>query len=222
MQSVAVGWQVYEITRRPLDLGLIGLAQFLPGMLLFLVSGHVADRFDRRKVVTLCYCGFAVCFRPAVGDRLAGQPFRPSDLRRGRAGRRGARLQCSGEPGASAPTGSGRTFSQRRGLERQHLSGGNHSRARPSADFSTLSRAGPTVVYATAVVTGRRRRIFHASNHPADPGAGARTRHLEHRAGGLPLHLEPQAGAGLDLAGHVCRSAGRRGGVAARSMPAKF
>ena len=60
MQSVAVGWQVYEITRRPLDLGLIGLAQFLPGMLLFLVSGHVADRFDRRKVVTLCYCGFAV------------------------------------------------------------------------------------------------------------------------------------------------------------------
>ena len=55
MQSVAVGWQMYEITRRPLDLGLIGLAQFLPGMLLFLVSGHVADRFDRRKVVTLCY-----------------------------------------------------------------------------------------------------------------------------------------------------------------------
>jgi MFS family permease len=60
MQSVAVGWQMYEITRRPLDLGLIGLAQFLPGMLLFLVSGHVADRFDRRKVVTLCYVGFAV------------------------------------------------------------------------------------------------------------------------------------------------------------------
>jgi len=60
MQSVAVGWQMYEITRRPLDLGLIGLAQFLPGMLLFLISGHVADRFDRRKVVTLCYVGFAV------------------------------------------------------------------------------------------------------------------------------------------------------------------
>src|SRR5579862_3808949 len=60
MQSVAVGWKMYEITRRPLDLGLIGLAQFLPGMLLFLVSGHVADRFDRRKVVTLCYCGFAL------------------------------------------------------------------------------------------------------------------------------------------------------------------
>lgn len=60
MQSVAVGWQVYETTRRPLDLGLIGLAQFLPGVLLFLVSGHVADRFDRRRLVTLCYCGFAL------------------------------------------------------------------------------------------------------------------------------------------------------------------
>jgi MFS family permease len=61
MQSVAVGWQVYEITKRPLDLGLVGLAQFLPGILLFLVSGHVADRFDRLKLLLLCYTGFAIC-----------------------------------------------------------------------------------------------------------------------------------------------------------------
>src|ERR1700753_4087690 len=61
MQSVAVGWQVYEITKRPLDLGLVGLAQFAPGMLLFLVSGHVIDRFDRRKVMVLCYAGFLLC-----------------------------------------------------------------------------------------------------------------------------------------------------------------
>src|SRR5579872_469607 len=61
MQSVAVGWQVYEITKRPLDLGLVGLAQFLPGILLFLVTGHAADRFDRRKLLMLCYCGFALC-----------------------------------------------------------------------------------------------------------------------------------------------------------------
>jgi MFS family permease len=60
MQSVAVGWQVYEITHRPLDLGLTGLAQFLPGVLLFLVAGHVADRFDRRNLLTLCYVGFAI------------------------------------------------------------------------------------------------------------------------------------------------------------------
>jgi MFS family permease len=61
MQSVAVGWQVYEITKRPLDLGLVGLAQFAPGILLFLVSGHSADRFDRRKLLIACYAGFAVC-----------------------------------------------------------------------------------------------------------------------------------------------------------------
>src|SRR5580700_2769202 len=60
MRSVAVGWQVYEITRRPLDLGLTGLAQFLPGIFLFLVAGHVTDRFDRRKLLTLCYVGFAL------------------------------------------------------------------------------------------------------------------------------------------------------------------
>jgi MFS family permease len=61
MQSVAVGWQVYEITHRPLDLGLVGLAQFLPGFFLFLVSGHVADRFDRKRLLGVCYAGFALC-----------------------------------------------------------------------------------------------------------------------------------------------------------------
>ena len=61
MQSVGVGWQVYEITGNKLDLGLVGLAQFLPGVLLFLVSGHAADRYDRRKLLTLGYAGFAIC-----------------------------------------------------------------------------------------------------------------------------------------------------------------
>jgi MFS family permease len=58
MQSVAVGWQVYEITKRPLDLGLTGLVQFLPGVFLFLLAGHAVDRFDRRKVLTLCYAAY--------------------------------------------------------------------------------------------------------------------------------------------------------------------
>src|ERR1700683_5442950 len=62
MQAVAVGWQVYEITKRPLDLGYVGLAQFLPGILLFPISGHVSDRLQRRHVLTACYAGFAVCF----------------------------------------------------------------------------------------------------------------------------------------------------------------
>src|SRR6266849_9286477 len=61
MQSVAVGWQVYEITRSPLDLGLVGLAQFLPNILLFLLAGHSADRFSRKKVLLVCQAGFALC-----------------------------------------------------------------------------------------------------------------------------------------------------------------
>jgi MFS family permease len=60
MQSVAVGWQVYEITHRPLDLGLTGLVQFLPGILLFLVAGHTTDRVDRRKLLTTCYVGYGL------------------------------------------------------------------------------------------------------------------------------------------------------------------
>lgn len=61
MQSVAVGWQIYEITHRALDLGYVGLAQFLPGILLFLVSGHVVDKFNRRGILVLCYCGYVLC-----------------------------------------------------------------------------------------------------------------------------------------------------------------
>lgn len=72
MQSVAVGWQVYEITKKPLDLGLVGLAQFLPGILLFLVSGHIADRYDRRNLTTLCYAGFAVCSALLLAITLHG------------------------------------------------------------------------------------------------------------------------------------------------------
>ena len=50
MVAVAIGWQVYEINRNPLDLGLIGLAEFLPLPLLALPAGHLADRLSRRLV----------------------------------------------------------------------------------------------------------------------------------------------------------------------------
>jgi MFS family permease len=53
MGFVAIGWQVYEVNRSPLDLGLVGLAMFLPLPLLALPSGHLADRFPRRTIVAL-------------------------------------------------------------------------------------------------------------------------------------------------------------------------
>lgn len=58
--TVAVGWQMYDLTRDPFMLGMVGLVQFLPSVVLLLMSGHVADRFDRRKIVRLCQLGEAM------------------------------------------------------------------------------------------------------------------------------------------------------------------
>ncbi len=55
MQSVAIGWQVYAITGRPMDLAWVGLAQFFPALLLSLVTGHVADRIERRRILMACH-----------------------------------------------------------------------------------------------------------------------------------------------------------------------
>src|SRR5579863_10207126 len=77
MQSVAVGWQVYEITRRPLDLGYVGLAQFLPNVFLFLIAGHAADRFSRKSILLVCNLAFALCCALLIGITLRG----PHDVR---------------------------------------------------------------------------------------------------------------------------------------------
>src|SRR5271165_4781144 len=72
MQAVAVAWQVYALTHRPLDLGLVGLAQFLPGILLFLVAGQTADRFPRQRILGACCAGFAWCSLLLLGLTLRG------------------------------------------------------------------------------------------------------------------------------------------------------
>jgi MFS family permease len=60
MLAVAVGWQIYGITHRPFDLGLVGLAQFLPGILLFPIAGHTADRVPRKSILQACMAGYAL------------------------------------------------------------------------------------------------------------------------------------------------------------------
>ena len=52
--AVAVGWQVYALTSSAFDLGMVGLAQFVPTALLTFAAGHVADRYDRKRVVQIC------------------------------------------------------------------------------------------------------------------------------------------------------------------------
>lgn len=67
MQVVIVGWQVYDLTRDPLSLGLIGLAEALPSLSVSLYAGHLADLHDRRKIIVnslavLVLCSFALFF----------------------------------------------------------------------------------------------------------------------------------------------------------------
>ncbi|MBB4218135.1 MFS family permease [Rhizobium sp. BK212] len=59
--SVAVGWQMYDQTGKAIYLGLIGLVQFLPSLLLMLVTGSVADRYNRRAIAALCSLVSALC-----------------------------------------------------------------------------------------------------------------------------------------------------------------
>ncbi|HVX63271.1 MAG TPA: MFS transporter [Pirellulales bacterium] len=61
MQTVAVGWEIYERTREPLDLGLVGLVQFLPVAALILPAGHVADRVNRKLVIMASIFSLACC-----------------------------------------------------------------------------------------------------------------------------------------------------------------
>ncbi len=77
--TVAVGWHVYLMTGDPLDLGLIGLSQFAPGLALFLVAGMVADRFDRRSILIACngahLAASGLLLLYAVSDRVAVWPI---------------------------------------------------------------------------------------------------------------------------------------------------
>src|SRR5471032_1188997 len=60
MLAVTIGWQVYELTDSAFDLGLVGLIQFVPAVVLTLLIGHAADRYDRRLIVRLAQGVYAL------------------------------------------------------------------------------------------------------------------------------------------------------------------
>jgi MFS family permease len=61
VQSVAIGWQIYDIERTPLALGLVGLCEFVPMFLLTLPAGEISDRFDQRRVLAIAQVLQGVC-----------------------------------------------------------------------------------------------------------------------------------------------------------------
>ena len=61
LQAASLGKHVFDITGRPIDIGLMGLAEFLPIFLLVFVSGSIVDRFDRKKIVLLAMTGELLC-----------------------------------------------------------------------------------------------------------------------------------------------------------------
>lgn len=72
VQSVAIGWQIYEIERTPLALGLVGLCQFLPMFLFTLPAGEMSDRFDQRKVLSAALLVQAFCVAIFLALSIAG------------------------------------------------------------------------------------------------------------------------------------------------------
>lgn len=74
MVSVAVGWEIYERTGDAFALGLVGLAQVVPVIVLSLIAGHVADRFNRRKLIVVTQLGLGLCALALAGLAVVQGP----------------------------------------------------------------------------------------------------------------------------------------------------
>src|SRR5258708_28444455 len=79
IQATVVAWQVYALTKDPLSLGLVGLAEALPFIGAALYAGHVADRHDRKRLSLL-----AIAVQTLAAVVLLRYPLRPERLARGR------------------------------------------------------------------------------------------------------------------------------------------
>jgi MFS family permease len=72
MMMVVVAWQMYDLTHSAYDLGMVGLAQFLPALALVLVVGQIADRFDRRRILAWCLAGQLLVSATLIAGTLGG------------------------------------------------------------------------------------------------------------------------------------------------------
>lgn len=72
MLALVIGWQIYEITGSAFDLGLVGLIQFVPAVVLTLLIGHAADRYDRRLIVRVAQGGYVLAAALITAALLTG------------------------------------------------------------------------------------------------------------------------------------------------------
>ena len=133
MQNVALAWRVYDVSQDALALGLVGLASFTPTAALVLVTGLIADRYDRRRILILAYAAMALalglCLTSETGREASGRSISSSSdsVRRGPSQIRRARRSC--EPRSAGGV------RQRRRLELDGASDRDHCRAGARGSF---------------------------------------------------------------------------------------
>ena len=174
MLIVAVAWQLYALTGDPFDLGLIGLIQFVPAMLLFLVVGQVTDRYDRRLLLIGCQLIEAVAAATLLTAVLTGAISRELILGTCLHPRHRARLRGDGdadhraEPGAAAAGAArGRGVGDRQS-KRHHRGAGARRLALHRGPVGGVRRLRRAV---------RRRRAAHRDDPHRAHGAVARAAH---------------------------------------------
>ena len=213
MQTVAVGWQVYSVTHDPLDLGLIGFSQFLPFIVLILPAGQMADRRDRRRILTGCFAIECVCALGLLAFAVRGIDSAWPVF---------AVMFLFGAARAFAmPTGQAllpnlvprEQFGTAVAL---NTSTWQVATIAGPAIGGILYVAGPATVYATvAVLLAAATAMTFTLRSGGDSGLSARAADARRAALGSALRLAAPAGARRDLAGPVRRAVRRRHGAAA-------
>ncbi len=208
---------IYDPAEAPLALGLLGLVQALPVMLLAIAGGQIADRFNRRHVLmaTLCVNTLVV---DRAGDRGLDQRFRAADVHF--AGHRGHR-PGAGRSFAFGPAASTRAHRDLRqcGCLEQHdlLPGLGHRPCRRRRDHGAVGEPRGCLCHGGrmpgAGLGGLGRDAFPAGRSPQPVDL------LAERRGGHPLRPRHQAHPGHDQPRPVCRVAGRRRPTCCPSLP---
>ena len=112
MMMVVVAWQMYDLTGSAYDLGLVGLAQFVPSLALSLLVGQVADRFDRRRVLAWCLAGQLLVALTLVAGTFGGWLSREAILLAA-LGLGAAKAFCRARSRSARPDRSSRSSSDR-------------------------------------------------------------------------------------------------------------